>query len=73
MTQNVGRLDSLIRFLLGLVLVMAPLANIPPIWSGAVVSFGSMIIGVVLLVTSFIKFCPLYRVLGLSTCKLQSK
>ena len=68
MTPNVGTIDRTMRFLLGLILVIAPLLNIPAIWSGPVLSYGAMAIGLVLMATSALAFCPLYRILGLSTC-----
>ncbi|WP_243878560.1 YgaP family membrane protein [Winogradskyella pelagia] len=31
-----------------------------------------MAVAIILLVTSLINFCPLYRVLGISTCKIKN-
>lgn len=70
MTANLGNPDRLIRTLLGLVLIAGPLLNLPPVWSSAVLAYGSIAVGLVLLLTSLFQFCPLYRILGLSTCKL---
>lgn len=70
MTGNLGKTDRFIRFFLGLLLVVAPLANLPPIWGSTVPVVLSMAVGAVLIVTSFVQFCPLYRVVGISTCKL---
>ena len=70
MTANLGRPDRLIRALLGLVLILLPLMNVPAIWSSAAWAYGSMAIGLVLVLTALFRFCPLYRVLGVSTCKL---
>lgn len=70
MTANVGNIDRIARFVLGLVLFFAPLLNIPAIWSSAGFAYGSMAVGLVLVLTAMFRFCPLYRVLGLSTCKL---
>lgn len=70
MTANVGNIDRIARFVLGLVLFFAPLLNIPEIWSNAGFAYGSMAVGLVLVLTAMFRFCPLYRVLGLSTCKL---
>jgi len=69
MTTNVGNTDRVIRLLLGLVLIAAPLMNMPAIWSEPVWAYASMAVGVVLAATSMLRFCPAYRVLGLSTCK----
>ena len=70
MTANLGNADRAVRLILGLALIIAPLADVPAIWSSALLAFGSMGVGLVLAITALVKFCPLYRVLGISTCKL---
>jgi hypothetical protein len=70
MNANLGNLDRVIRIILGLALIVAPLLNIPAVWSSAVLSYGSMAVGLVLVVTGLFRFCPLYRIFGISTCKL---
>lgn len=70
MTANLGNPDRLIRAIIGLALFFLPLLNIPAIWSSAVLSYGSMAVGVVLVSTALFRFCPLYRIFGISTCKL---
>jgi hypothetical protein len=70
MSANVGNMDRVLRGFLGLILIIAPLLNVPAIWSSAPVAFGSMAIGLVLVATAVVRFCPLYRIIGVSTCKL---
>ena len=70
MTANLGNADRVLRLILGLVLFCAPLLNMPAIWSSALFSYGSMIVGLVLVATALFRFCPIYRILGISTCKL---
>ncbi|MEM8800953.1 MAG: DUF2892 domain-containing protein [Pseudomonadota bacterium] len=70
MTRNLGSIDRFLRFFVGLFLVIAPLANLPQIWGSTVLVVLAMAVGAVLIVTSFIQFCPLYRIFGISTCKL---
>jgi len=70
MTRNLGKTDRLIRFLVGLLLVVAPLANLPQIWGSTASGVLAMAVGAVLIVTTFVQFCPLYRVFGISTCKV---
>ncbi|WP_299671852.1 DUF2892 domain-containing protein [uncultured Roseobacter sp.] len=70
MTANLGTLDRAARLILGLVLFVAPLLNVPAIWSNTALSFGSMVVGLILAGTALVRFCPLYRILGISTCKL---
>jgi len=69
MLANLGRMDRGIRALVGLALLIAPLLNIPPIWSNAGPAYAVMAIGVILIATALIRFCPVYRLLGISTCK----
>jgi hypothetical protein len=64
-TANVGTPDRLIRIVIGLVLVALPFAlgAALPAW----LAIALPIVGLVLFATAFIAFCPLYRVLGIST------
>ena len=63
---NVGSADRMLRIIIGALLILLPLL-------GAVASASStlgiimMIAGAVLVVTGFISFCPLYRIIGAST------
>ena len=60
--RNVGKLDRAARIVLGLGLLIAFLA-LPD--SGA---RWLLLIGLVPLVTGLVSSCPLYSVLGISTC-----
>lgn len=59
MKANVGNLDRILRIVLGVGLITWA-ATGGPIWAW---------IGVVPLATALFRFCPLYTVLGFSTCK----
>jgi hypothetical protein len=59
---NVGMLDRIARALLGLVLIALTLTGAIGVWGW---------IGVVPLLTAAIGNCPLYGVLGLSTCPMK--
>jgi hypothetical protein len=70
--KNVGGLDRCVRVMLGTMLVMmglcllvgtCPLGGILAQWMGLAVA----IVGLVLLVTGLLGFCPLYLPLGIST------
>lgn len=60
MTRNLGNLDRTARFILGALLIA--LAAM-----GSIGAWGY--IGVILIGTAFISFCPLYRIVGMKTCK----
>jgi hypothetical protein len=63
MKSNVGSLDRLARFVIGLALL------------GAGYYFQSWwgLVGLVPILTAIFRFCPAYLPLGLSTCKLPDK
>lgn len=65
MTSNVGNIDRLLRLVLGAVLLVLPFVLG---WEGSVMRIGAVVVGLVLIGTASIKFCPLYRILGMSTC-----
>jgi len=61
MKTNVGTLDRVIRIVLGAVLISFALLG-----ESAASKFGW--IGVVPLLTAAVGFCPLYTLLGISSC-----
>lgn len=69
MQKNMGTTDKLIRVLIAAVIgVLYFLDKI----SGTL-AYVLMGVAIVLLVTSLVNFCPLYRLLGTSTCKIDTK
>jgi hypothetical protein len=64
MTVNEGTLDRTIRVILGLGLIAL-------VFVGPQTPLGW--IGIVPLATGALGFCPLYKVLGLSTCPMQKR
>ncbi len=63
MKANESHLDRIIRGILGVALLLVAFLAVP---AGAL-QIVLAIIGVVLLLTGIVGFCPLYRILGLST------
>jgi hypothetical protein len=61
MTSNIGAMDRVLRAVLGLVVIA--LGFYFGTWWGA--------LGAVLLVTAAINWCPIYAVLGVSTCPVK--
>lgn len=64
---NVGSLDRILRFLVGIVLVALPLVTTAFDGWGAW-RFLSLAAGIVMLGTALFRFCPAYRLLGIRTC-----
>ncbi|HJV68220.1 DUF2892 domain-containing protein [Ideonella sp.] len=62
MTTNVGTIDRIFRIVLGLALIGLSLGGQIGVWGW---------IGLVPLATGLLKTCPLYSVLGISTCPLK--
>ncbi|MEL6957399.1 MAG: DUF2892 domain-containing protein [Pseudomonadota bacterium] len=69
MTVNVGTLDRLVRAALGLVLLYLAFFSGLPAFDGAVLKYGAAIVGVVMLVVSATRMCPIYSIFGLKTCR----
>lgn len=62
MKANVGGVDKVLRIVVGVALI-AWAATGGPVWAW---------VGVVPLLTGLFNFCPLYALLGMSTCKVRS-
>ena len=65
-TANVGTPDRIIRLILGAILIALPLFGGVAI-TGSWLAWAAPVVGVILAATAFVAFCPIYRVLGLST------
>jgi predicted lysophospholipase L1 biosynthesis ABC-type transport system permease subunit len=69
MRANVGTLDRLIRLVVGLALVVVPFAIAAPELAAPAARYGMIAVGAVLVLTALFRFCPLYRLAGLRTCR----
>ena len=69
MTSNVGTIDRLIRILLGAALFLCPFVTDYALWDNSFFKYAAMAVGIILIATSAMKFCPLYRLVGMSTCR----
>ncbi|QFS83517.1 hypothetical protein FIU97_11810 [Roseivivax sp. THAF40] len=68
MTTNVGTIDRIARALLGLVLLYLAFASGLPAFEAGLLKWIAALAGLVMLVTSAMRSCPLYTMLGMSTC-----
>ena len=68
MTTNMGTIDRIVRVVIGLVLIAyaIPLGLMPSGWNW--VGW----IGVIPLATAIFGYCPLYSLVGVSTCPSQN-
>lgn len=62
MKANVGGIDRMARIVIGLVLIALAVTDTIGVWGW---------IGVVPLLTGLIRWCPLYPLLGISSCPLK--
>ena len=63
MKTNVGSIDRVLRIVIGLALITLTLTGTIGVWGW---------IGLVPLATAAMGFCPLYTVLGFSSCPVKS-
>ncbi|WP_137151880.1 DUF2892 domain-containing protein [Devosia sp. FKR38] len=70
MRINVGTPDRIARLILGAVLVLLPVLSGLSLFANPVLFWASIVVGAVLIATAIFRFCPIYTVLGLSTCKV---
>ncbi len=59
---NTGGIDRILRIIVGLALIALAATNTIGAWGW---------IGVVPLLTGIFKFCPAYKLLGISTCDIK--
>ena len=68
MKKNMGKVDRILRIVLALVLGFL-------FYNGTItgtLGIVALVVAVVFALTSFVSFCPLYTIFGLSTCKAKS-
>lgn len=65
MKANVGNVDRLVRAIIGVVVIWLTSSGTIGVWG--------WVVGVVLLATAILKFCPAYTMLGMNTCAVKDK
>lgn len=70
MKTNVGTIDRALRLILGLVLLAAPFISGLALFNSSTATVISVLAGIIMIATSAMKFCPMYRIFGIRTCKL---
>ena len=67
MIKNLGNLDKGIRIIAAIAIALLYSFNI----ISDTLAYVLMAIAIILLVTSLINFCPLYRIFGINSCKIK--
>ena len=69
MKPNVGGIDRIGRFVIGVVLLIVGLAApVSAMWQ-----IVALVVAAIALITAVVQFCPLNALLGINTCKLEEK
>lgn len=67
MKKNVGKNDKALRTLIALILASLSYFNIVQ----GTLEIVLLVAAIVLLTTALINFCPLYKLIGINTCKTE--
>lgn len=68
MKKNMGSADKIIRLLIAAVIVGLYMSNVVTGKLGIVL----LVVAAIMVLTSFVSFCPLYTLFGASTCKTKN-
>jgi hypothetical protein len=69
MKRNMANADRIIRFIIAAVVAYLYYSGTLTGTLGIVL----LVVAAIFLLTSFISFCPLYAIFGISTCKVRTK
>lgn len=69
MIANVGTTDRALRLGVGALLILVALFSGWGLFAAAVVKYGVVVIGLILMATGAFRFCGLYTLLGVNTCR----
>lgn len=67
MTANVGMIDRILRSVIGVVLLYLAFAS--GALDGTIWQWVAAVAGVIMLGVAAVRFCPVYTVLGIRTCR----
>ncbi len=70
MLTNVGSIDRVFRLILGLILLGMPFVSGLALFGSTAATVTFMVGGLIMVATSAMKFCPLYRIFGIKTCRM---
>ncbi|TPN87477.1 YgaP family membrane protein [Aquimarina algicola] len=68
MRKNLGRIDVVIRICIGFILAYLFYNH----YISDTLGVALLTVSGILIITGFVGWCPLYQILGLSTCKLKN-
>ena len=68
MKNNMSKLDKGVRVLIAAAVALLYYFN----FIEGTLAYVLMAVAIILLITSLINFCPLYKIFGISTCKIKN-
>lgn len=69
MKKNVGNGDRFLRIMIGIIVLITVMSGIIE----GTLMWIALAVGVMMVLTSSLQFCPLYTLLGINTCKVKPK
>jgi hypothetical protein len=66
--KNVGGIDRILRFIVGALLLIVPNVTSMALFATPLYYWIAMVVGVVMIGTALLRFCPVYPLLGINTC-----
>ncbi|GMN06489.1 DUF2892 domain-containing protein [Croceitalea sp. MTPC5] len=69
MKKNMGGTDRIVRFVIALIVLALYYFEV----IGGTLAYVLLALSVIFVLTSFVSFCPLYSIFGLSTCKVKTE
>ncbi len=69
MKKNVGNGDRFLRILIGIIALLLVIGGVVE----GTLMWVFLVVGVLMVLTSSMQFCPLYTLLGINTCKVKPK
>ncbi len=70
MIANMGTLDRVLRLAVGVVLIALALFSGAALFDAVLWKYGAVAVGIVMIGTAAMRFCPLYSLLGIRTCSV---
>jgi hypothetical protein len=70
---NVGPIDRTVRFVAGILLIVLPFLPPTAPWFAGLGSWtwALLVVGIVMIATAAMRFCPAYALFGMTTCGRQ--
>ena len=69
MKKNVGNGDRFLRIMIGIIALILVMGNVVE----GTLMWILLVVGILMVVTSSVQFCPAYTIFGVNTCKVKNK